>query len=219
MVPKEHWAAMFILASLMEPEFQMACDEHGFIWVRTCVCDVKRPNPSFKAEVEDPMTKEKSQITGDGNIDRNAANQWLLTTGLPLESIVMVRDHLGNCLDMSTMTMMEWRFLPPTHDEPETLNDLVQKKCVMPTCERWHCVLTERERATGTGLHLLDWQPYRKTWGDEYLSMRHADTNPPEKTLTLAEWVGSKVWEVAVISPTSPEEPQETLSGGIIHQA
>ena len=235
------------------------------------MCDVTRPNPSFKAEVEDPMTKEKSQIKGDGDIDfrrgditsypfgyivctlleiheafdalvvrrgntstdtfvcftsrypaiffqknkvprtnklvvvkfdtwtafkaggmayRNAANQWLLTTGLPIESIVLVRDHLGNCLDMSTMTMMEWRFLPPTDDEPETLNDLVQKKCVMPTCERWHCVLTERERATGTGLHLLDWQPYHKTWGDEYLSMRHTDTNPPEKPLTLAEWVG-----------------------------
>ena len=35
MVPKEPWEAMSILASLMEPEFQMACDEHGFVWVRT----------------------------------------------------------------------------------------------------------------------------------------------------------------------------------------
>ena len=292
MVPKEHWAAMFILASLMEPGFHIACDEHGFIWVRTCVCDIKRPNPSFpETEVEDPVSKETSHVKGDGNIDfrgditshpfgyivctlleiheafdtlvvrrgtastdtfvcftsrypdiffqknkvprtnklvvvkfdmwtafragamayRNSANQWILTTGLPLESIVMVRDHLGNCFDMSTMTMMEWKFLPTTNDEPETLSDLLQKECVMPTCERWHCVLTEKEKATSTGIHLLDWQPYHKSWGDEYLSMRHADTNPPEKPLTLAEWVGSKVWQVAVISPMQPEEPQETV--------
>ena len=142
---------------------------------------------------------------------RNSASQWILTTGLPIASIVMVRDHLGNCFDMSTMTMMEWKFLPTTNDEPVTLNDLVQKECIMPTCERWHCVMTEKEKAISEGIHLLDWQPYHKSWGEEYLSLRHADTNPPEKALALAEWVGSKVWHVAVISPTPPEEPQETV--------
>ena len=205
MVPKEHWAAMFILASLMEPELQCACDEHGFIWVRACECDVRRPNPSFpETEVLDPSTKEATHVKGDGNIDvrgeitsypfgyvvctlleiheafdtrvvrqgntstdtfvcftarypvilfqknkvpkstqqvvvkfdtwtafragamayRNSANQWMLTTGLPLESIVMVRDHLGNCFDVSTMTTMEWKFLPATNDEPETTIDI-----------------------------------------------------------------------------------------------
>ena len=290
MVPKEHWAAMFILASLMEPEFQMACDQHGFVWVRTCVCDVRRPRLSFpETEVKDPQTGETSRVKGDGNIDfhgevtsypfgyivctlleiheafdtlvvrrgnastdtfvcftsrypdiffqknkvpktsklvvvkfdtwtafragamayRNSANKWILTTGLPLASIVMVRDHLGNCIDMSTMTIMEWKFLPTSNDEPEALNNLVQKECIMPTCERWHCVLTEKERETSAGIHLLDWQQYQKSWGEKYLSMRHADENPPEKALALAEWVGSKVLHVADITPTPPEEPQE----------
>ena len=123
----------------------------------------------------------------------------------------MVRDHLGNSIDTSTTTTMEWKFLPVTNDEPVTLNDLVQKECIMPTCERWHCVMTEKEKATSVGIHLLDWQPYHKTWGEEYLSLRHADTNPPVKALALAEWVGSKVWHVAVISPTPPKEPQEAV--------
>ena len=30
MVPKEHWASIFILAALIEPDIQLACDEHGF---------------------------------------------------------------------------------------------------------------------------------------------------------------------------------------------
>ena len=61
---------MFILASLMEPEFQSACDENGFIWVRACVCDVRRPNPSFpETEVVNPSTKETSHVKGYGNID------------------------------------------------------------------------------------------------------------------------------------------------------
>ena len=79
----------------------------------------------------------------------------------------------------------------------------------MPTSERWRCVMTEKERATSAGIHLLDWQPYQKSWGEKYVSMRHADENPPEKALALAEWVGSKVWHVADITPTPPEEPQE----------
>ena len=133
---------------------------------------------------------------------RTSANYWMLTTGLPIESIIMIRDHLGNCFDMSTLTMMEWKFLPVTNDEPETPHDLAQGECIMPTCERWHCVMTEKERATSTGMHLLDWQPYQKSWDDEYLSLRHADTNPPDKPLTLAEWAGTKVWH-----PDNFEQP------------
>ena len=40
MVPKEHWAAILILAAIMEPDLQTACDEHGFIWARTLENDV-----------------------------------------------------------------------------------------------------------------------------------------------------------------------------------
>ena len=69
--------------------------------------------------------------------------------------------------------------------------------------------MTEKESTTSTGMHLLDWQPYQKSWGDEYLSMRHADTNPPDKPLTLAEWAGTKVWQVATIQPRQSDEPSE----------
>ena len=34
---------------------------------------------------------------------RTQATQWVLTTGLPLESIVLIRDHMGSCLDYTTM--------------------------------------------------------------------------------------------------------------------
>ena len=37
MVPKHHWAAMLILASIMDTDLQMGCDKHGFVWVRTTV--------------------------------------------------------------------------------------------------------------------------------------------------------------------------------------
>ena len=45
---------------------------------------------------------------------RNSASQWILTTGLPLESVVMVRDHLGHCFDLDTLTLLttlEWKFM------------------------------------------------------------------------------------------------------------
>ena len=146
---------------------------------------------------------------------RNSAYQSMLTTGLPIESIVMIRDHVGNCFDASTMTTLEWGFLPITQDEPNTTIDMEQGQCIMPTCERWHCLMTEAEKVTSPGLHLLDWQPYQKSWGDEYLSMRHAETNPPEKPLTLSEWLGTKIWQVATLPPIHPSaqesgEPQES---------
>ena len=70
MVPKKHWAAIFILASLMDPDLQSACDEHGFIWARSLENDVSRPHPSFTETDEmDPITKEVKKVRGDGNID------------------------------------------------------------------------------------------------------------------------------------------------------
>ena len=66
MVPKEHWAAILILAAIMEPDFQTACDEHGFIWARALENDVRRPHPSFpETEDVDPNAKEEHKVKGD----------------------------------------------------------------------------------------------------------------------------------------------------------
>ena len=69
MVPKAHWAAMFILASIMDSDLQVACDKYGFVWIRATVCDIKRPRPAFVETIEDPETHQPVQITEDGNID------------------------------------------------------------------------------------------------------------------------------------------------------
>ena len=137
---------------------------------------------------------------------RTQATQWVLTTGLPLESIVLVRDHTGNCLDPLTLDTMEWGILPVTEEEPINTINTIQGNCIMPTSERLHCVLTTTEMVTSPGLHILDWQPYQKAWGDEYLSMRHIEDNAPEKALVLSEWLGTKIWQVAVIPPIHPAQ-------------
>ena len=83
----------------------------------------------------------------------------------------------------------------------------------MPSCERWHCVLTIKEKTTSIGMHLFDWQLYQKSWGDEYLSMRRSEITPPEKALVLAEWSGTKIKQVAILPPQHPagmtDDPQE----------
>ena len=66
MVPKEHWAAIFILAAIIQPDLQTACDERGFIWARSLENDVKRPRPSFpEARDVDPRTGEEATVKGD----------------------------------------------------------------------------------------------------------------------------------------------------------
>ena len=284
MVPKEHWAAILILASLMEPDFQTACDEHGFIWVRTLEIDVTRPHPSFpEIEEVDPDTKEVRKIRGDGNTDiqgevtsrkygyvmctmheiheafdtlvvrrtfvcftsrfpviffqknklprtsrhvvvkfdiwsayragamtyRNSARQWILTTGIPLQSIILVRNHIGHCFDLTTLTTLKWSFMKDTPEESETtIAHMVKGQCVMPSCERWHCVLTTTEKSVRRDLHLYDWEPYQKSWGDEQLSTRHSDIVPIDKALALAEWSGTKTKGVATMSPSHPAGKQ-----------
>ena len=70
MVPKEHWAAIFSLAAIMEPDLQTACDEHGFIWAMSLENDVKRPHPSLpEASDLHPITGDECRVKGDGNID------------------------------------------------------------------------------------------------------------------------------------------------------
>ena len=132
---------------------------------------------------------------------RTSANQWVLTTGIPLESIVLIRDHVGSYLDPSTLDTLTWKFLPPRAEEPVLLIDVEQGKCIMPTMERWHCVLTDTERGSSPTLHLFDWKPYQKGSGDPYLSLRRIEQNPPDTALTLSEWNGMKIWQIATIPP------------------
>ena len=268
MVPKMHWAAMFILASIMDTDLQVACDKYGFVWVRALVCDIRRPRPTFTETIEDVDTGEPVQINGGGNIDyrgditskpfgyvvctvqevheafgtriargtiptdtfisftsrypeisfksnhvpktpgllvvkfdtwtafrygamayRTSANQWVLTTGIPLESIVLIRDHVGSYLDPSTLDTLTWKFLPPRAEEPVVLIDVEQGKCIMPTMERWHCVLTDTEKGSSPTLHLFDWKPYQKGSGDPYLSLRRIEQNPPDTAnVVRMEW-------------------------------
>ena len=63
MVPKIHWAAMFILASIMDTDLQVACDKYGFVWVRAVVCDIRRPRPAFIETIEDRETGEANPST------------------------------------------------------------------------------------------------------------------------------------------------------------
>ena len=125
----------------------------------------------------------------------------MLTTGIPLESIVLIRDHVGSYMDPSTLDTLTWKFLPPRAEEPTLLIDVEQGQCIMPTMERWHCVLTDTERGSSPTLHLFDWKPYQKGSGDPYLSLRRIEQNPPDTALTLSEWNGMKIWQIATIPP------------------
>ena len=72
------------------------------------------------------------------------------------EAVILVRDHVGNCFDVNTL-----RFF-------------------MPSNERWHCVLTAKEKEISSELHLFDWKPYERVWGDEYVSTRQVDAVLPD---------------------------------------
>ena len=124
---------------------------------------------------------------------------------------MLIRDHMGSCFDPSTMGSMTWSFLPPREEESNLVIDVEQGICIMPTTERWHCVLTDTEEVTSPDLHLFDWQPYKKGWGDPYLSMRNVEDNPADKALTLSEWFGMKIWQIATIPPIHPSQ----LMGGL----
>ena len=144
---------------------------------------------------------------------KSGINQWMLTTGIPLESIVCVRDHVGSYLDPLTLDTMLWTFYPPTVDEPVNPIDVETGLCKMPTMERWHCLMTDAERENSADLHLLDWRPYVKDSGDPYLSLRRTEQNPTDKALTLSEWNGMKIWQIATLPPSLEEtrEPRKWL--------
>ena len=124
---------------------------------------------------------------------RISAHQWILTTGLPIESNVMVRDHIGNCFNLSTLTTLEWEFLPVTPDEPEITLDMVQEQCIMPSCERWHCVLTPKETTTSTGMHLYQQDIQRSL-------------------LQKGRLLWPKIWQVAILPPIHESEKRSSES-------
>ena len=95
MVPKQHWAAMFILASIMDTDLQLGCDQHGFVWVRTRICDIKRPNPAFaETTVSDPVTGDLVRMKGDGNIDYRGA-----ITSIPFGYLVCTMHEIHEAFD------------------------------------------------------------------------------------------------------------------------
>ena len=88
---------------------------------------------------------------------RDSANQWILTTGLPLESVVLVRDHVGNCFDVTTMSTLVWDFIVVTAEEPrDPITELVKNRM----CDAVKCAMalyldnkkTRREIRTCTSL-------------------------------------------------------------------
>ena len=100
----------------------------------------------------------------------------------------MIRDHVGHCFDVDTLTTLEWHVMKTTSEEPETTTaEMVPGNCVMPSSERWHCVLTTKEKEVSQGLHLFDWELCQKPWGDEQLSTRQSHIVPPEKALVQTE--------------------------------
>ena len=118
---------------------------------------------------------------------------------------MFVRDHVGSYLDPLTLDTLTWVFLPPRVDEPVTLIDVETGICKMPTMERWHCLMTDTERENSADLHLLDWRPYNKGSGDPSLSLRKTEQNPTGVALTLSEWNGMKIWQIATIPPARAE--------------
>ena len=95
MVPKQHWAAMLILASIMDTDLQLGCDQHGFVWVRTCICDIKRPNPAFsETTTNDPVTGDLIRVKGDGNIDYRGGN-----TSIPFGYVVCTMHEIHEAFD------------------------------------------------------------------------------------------------------------------------
>ena len=141
---------------------------------------------------------------------RNSANQWILTTGLSLESVVLIRDHVGNCYDPATMNTLVWHFLPIAPEEPlDPIAEMVTAGCVMPSSERWHCTLTTKEKETSAELHIFDGPSYLPIWGEEKVSLRQSDSAPPDKALAQAEWVGSKIKQLATMAPQHVADKQE----------
>ena len=92
---KKHWAAMFILASIMDTDLEMGSDQHGFVWLRTCICDLKRPNPAFsETTITDPESGELVRVKGDGNLDYRGA-----ITSIPFGYVVCTMLEIHEAFD------------------------------------------------------------------------------------------------------------------------
>ena len=112
---------------------------------------------------------------------------------------------MGHCFDVNSVSTLVWSFNVPTPEEPEeTIAEMVPGTCVMPSSERWHCVLTTNEKEVSKGMHLYDWEEHQRSWGDEHLSMRQSDLVAPERALAQAAWVGTKIKQIAVLPPLHP---------------
>ena len=70
----------------------------------------------------------------------------------------------------------------------------------MPSSERWHCTLTTKEKERNPEMHIFDGEPYLPKWGDESVSMRQSETVPLDEALSQAEWVGSKIKQIATMA-------------------
>ena len=62
---------------------------------------------------------------------RTSPNQWILTTGPLLESVVYIRDHTGGCLDQSTLTTLTWHYFDSKPTEP-IKQKFANNACDMP---------------------------------------------------------------------------------------
>ena len=75
--------------------------------------------------------------------------QWILTTGIPLESVISVRDSTGGFFDCATLGTLNREYQATKPVEP--LQSKIKGTCEMPSLERWHCMLSPEEEKHAEG--------------------------------------------------------------------
>ena len=79
----------------MDTDLQLGCDQRGFVWVRTRICDIKRPNPAFRETTTNhPETGDLVRVKGDGNIDYRGT-----ITSIPFGYVVCTMHEIHEAFD------------------------------------------------------------------------------------------------------------------------
>ena len=81
-----------------------------------------------------------------GMITLPAKDRLIITSGVPIKSIVGAMDYQGRNIDIKSLATLEWKILTSPREQSPCLRGM----CYLPSLEVFHAYRTEEEHSDGT---------------------------------------------------------------------
>ena len=123
-----------------------------------------------------------------GMITLPAKDRLIITSGVPIKSIVGAMDNKGRNIDITSLHTLEWTVLSSPREQSPCLRGM----CFLPSLEVFHAYGTAQEHSDGTPI-LMSLPAYEPSQHKDVRAQRAADAPGTHRDMLYCEFKGCSI--------------------------